>query len=209
MADNRRRFIKAIISFSKADNYKDAIQEWQVVEVMEGENQCICGQKLTAQYVIIYNTILKHHKIIGINCAEHVKDAEYKKAKELNDKLHNPHLFCDFCQTKMRHEDNGAKIYCPECRKEERRKKKIEDDKVKTEAKFNKLYEKIIKQGQEKRISVGKYNGMLYQNVYNKNSTYHTFVKDNAQKKGYKTYIKWAYSYDKLKEEMKEFIKNN
>jgi len=209
MADNRRRFIKAIISFSKADNYKDAIQEWQVVEVMEGENQCICQQKLTAQYVIIYNTIMEHHKIIGINCAEHVKDAEYKKAKELNDKLHNPHLFCDFCQTKMRHEDNGAKIYCPECRKEERKKKKIEDEKIKAEKNLNKQYEKIMKQGKEKKINIGQYKGKFYFQVYNNNPTYHIYVEKNAKKSGYKTYIKWAYSYKELREEMKEFIKNN
>lgn len=206
--ENRKRFIKAIVEISKENNYKDAIEEWSYVLCVEGGGRCICKQKLSAQYVIIRNNILNTQAIIGICCAEHIKKAEFKKAKEALDRIKHPEMFCPICMFKMRNDNIKNLLYCPCCRKEELKKKKEEEKKNKTKEKIIKQYEKIIKQGKEKRINIGKYQGAFFINVYKNNSTYHEYVEENAKKSGYKTYINWAKSYEQLKEEKNKIIKN-
>jgi len=206
--ENRKRFIKAIVEISKADNYKEAIEEWSYVLCVQGANKCICKQKLSAQYVIIRNNILNTQAEIGICCAEHIKKAEFKKAKEALDRIKHPEMYCPICMSKMRNDNIKNLLYCSCCRKEALKKKKEEEKKNKSNEKIIKEYEKIIKEGKEKKINTGGYKGAFFINVYKKNSSYHKYVEEKAKKKGYKTYINWAKSYEQLKEEKNKIIEN-
>lgn len=206
--ENRKRFIKAIVPLSKADNYKEAIEEWSYVLCVEGGGRCICSQKLSAHYVIIRNNILNTQAIIGVNCAEHIKKAEFKKARDDLDRIKHPEMYCQICMSKMRNDTKKNLLYCPCCRKEALKKKKEEEKKNKSKEKIIKQYEKIIKEGKEKRINIGNYKGAFFINVYKNNSTYHIYVEQNAKKSGYKTYINWAKSYERLKEEKNKIIEN-
>jgi hypothetical protein len=99
----QKAFEKKLIEKSENDSFIEACKEWLCVDFEEGNNYCVCGQKIKNLYKIknkINNNIIYP---VGCECVknarglqESMKDIKHKKNKN------NAHLYCKWCGDRHR-----------------------------------------------------------------------------------------------------------
>ena len=142
----RQNFIKELINLSKAKQYKEAIKEWRLQNVIYDEDgtRCICNKYI---HYLCHIINIKNGKmtIIGSHCCNHIEKSIEKQAKERIDKLKNPHKWCRFCNNKKNKVRNEEIYYCKNCN-------------------ANNI------------MNVGKHKGLLFCDIYDNHKSYCNWV---------------------------------
>lgn len=81
-------FCKVLIMNSEADNYKEAVDEWDFIDTFKEETNCICGQHII-NVCIIRNKLNYNKSNVGNVCIKKFMDKNEKLVNDMEITTYN------------------------------------------------------------------------------------------------------------------------